>query len=73
VALVGRFGLVEILLLLVFTEPRWPGDWWIVEQRKVIVRGSCVFPGGAPKATPVDCTWLVDPHLELVVRHPVAG
>jgi hypothetical protein len=25
------------------------------------------------KATLVDCSWLVDPHLVLVVRHPVAG
>ena len=39
----------------------------------VIVRGSCAFPGGAPKATLVDCVWLVDSHLVLVVRHPVVG
>ena len=37
----------------------------------VIVRGSCAFPGGAPKVILVDCAWLVDPHLVLVVRHPV--
>jgi hypothetical protein len=24
----------------------------------VIVRGSCAFPGGAPKATLVDCAYL---------------
>ena len=39
----------------------------------VIVRGSCAFPDGAPKTTLVDCAWLVNPHLVLVVRHPVAG
>ena len=39
----------------------------------MIVRGFCAFPGGAPKATLVDYAWLVDPHLVLVVRHPVAG
>ena len=37
------------------------------------LRGSCAFPGGAPKATLVDCAWLVDPHLVLVVRHPIVG
>ena len=37
----------------------------------MIVRGSCAFPDGAPKATLVDCAWLVDPHLVLVVQHPV--
>jgi hypothetical protein len=25
------------------------------------------------KASLVNCAWLVDPHLVLVVRHPVAG
>ena len=39
----------------------------------VIVRGSCAFPGGAPKATLLDYMWLVDPHLVLVVRHSVVG
>ena len=39
----------------------------------VIVRGSCAFLGGAPKATLVDCAWLVDLHLVLVVRHAVVG
>ena len=29
--LVERFGLVEILLLLVFVTPRWPDDWRIIE------------------------------------------
>ena len=38
-----------------------------------IVRGSCAFPDGAPKATLVDCAWLVDPHLVFVVWHPIAG
>jgi hypothetical protein len=38
-----------------------------------IVRGSCAFPDGAPKAILVDCVWLVDSRLVLVVRHPVAG
>ena len=40
-------------------------------------RGDCeeflTFPGGEPKGTLVDCSWLVDPHLVLVVRHPIAG
>ena len=39
----------------------------------VILRGSCAFPGGAPMATLVDCAWLVDPHLVLVVQHPIVG
>jgi hypothetical protein len=39
----------------------------------VIVRGSCAFPGETPKATLVDCAWLVDAHLVLVVQHPIAG
>ena len=39
----------------------------------VIVRYSCAFLGGALKATLVDCAWLVDPYLVLVVRHLVAG
>ena len=39
----------------------------------MIVRGSYAFPGGASKVTLVDCAWLVDPHLVLVVRHLVAG
>jgi hypothetical protein len=29
--------------------------------------------GRSQKASLVDCAWLVDPHLVLVVRHPVAG
>ena len=70
-----------LLLLLVFVTPRCPGDWWIIERRRVIVSGSdhcdcdgsCAFPGGVPKATLVDCAWLVDHHLVLFVRHPVAG
>ena len=37
----------------------------------VIVRGSYAFPGGASKATLVDCAWLVDLYLVLVVRHPI--
>ena len=35
--------------------------------------GSLCLLGGVPKATLVDCAWLIDPHLVLVVRHPVAG
>jgi hypothetical protein len=50
-------------------------------QRKVIVsssnRGDCegflTFLGGEPKGTLVDCSWLVDPHIVLVVRQPIAG
>jgi hypothetical protein len=29
--------------------------------------------GRSRKASLVDCSWLVDPHFMLVVRHPVAG
>ena len=39
----------------------------------MIVRGSCVFSDGVPKATLVDYAWFMDPYLVLVVRHPVAG
>ena len=40
----------------------------------MIVRGSYVFSmGDHEKTTLVDYAWLVDPHLVLVVRHPVAG
>jgi hypothetical protein len=39
----------------------------------VIVRGSCAFPDGVPKTTLVDCAWLMDLHLVLVMRHPVVG
>ena len=39
----------------------------------VIVKGSWPFPGDEPKGTLVDCSWLVDPHLVLVVQHPVVG
>jgi hypothetical protein len=39
----------------------------------VIVRGSCAFLSGAAKATLVDYSWLMNPHLVLVVWHPVAG
>ena len=61
--------------------PRWLGameESWqelviVLGHLPVIVRGSCAFPSGAPKATLVDCAGLVDPHLMLVVRHPVAG
>jgi hypothetical protein len=37
------------------------------------MRGSCAFLSREPKATLVDCVWLVDPHLLLVVWHPIAG
>jgi hypothetical protein len=41
-------------------------------------RGGCegflsLPRGSSRKASLVDCTWLVDPHLVFVVRHPVAG
>jgi hypothetical protein len=39
----------------------------------VIVRGSWPFPDGVPKGTLVDCSWLVDPHLVLVVRNSIVG
>jgi hypothetical protein len=29
--------------------------------------------GRSRKASLVDCAWLMDPHLMLVVRHPVVG
>ena len=35
--------------------------------------GSCAFSGRGPKATLVDYAWLVDPHLVLVVWHPIEG
>jgi hypothetical protein len=61
-------------------SPRWLGVARIVERRKVLVsrsdRGDCegflTFPHGEPKGTLVDCAWLVDSHLVLVVRHPIA-
>jgi hypothetical protein len=61
--------------------PRQLGAVRIVERRKMIGSGSdcgdcegfLTFPSGEPKGTLVDCSWLVDPHLVLVVRHPVAG
>ena len=49
------------------------GRWLSLAPIIVIVRGSCAFPVEVPKATLVDWTWLMDPHLVLVVRHPVAG
>jgi hypothetical protein len=38
----------------------------------MILRGSWPFLSGEPKCTLVDCSWLVDSHLVLVVRHPIA-
>jgi hypothetical protein len=35
------------------------GRWMSLAPIIVIVRGSCDFPGEAPKATLVDCAWLV--------------
>ena len=35
------------------------GRWLSLASIIVIVKGSCAFSGGAPKATLVDCTWLV--------------
>jgi hypothetical protein len=49
------------------------GRWLAPAPTVVIVMGSWPFPGGEPKGTLVDCSWLVDPHLVLVVRHPIAG
>ena len=39
----------------------------------VIMSGPCAFPGGALKATLVDCAWLVDPHFVLVVCAALGG
>jgi hypothetical protein len=41
-----RFGAVEEL---------WQELVIVLGHLPVIVRGSCAFPGGAPKATLVDC------------------
>jgi hypothetical protein len=58
------------------------GAMRIVERRKVIVsgsdRGDCegfwsLLRGRSRKAYLVNCSWLMDHHLVLVVRHPVAG
>ena len=54
-------------------EESWQELVIVLGHHPVIVRGSCAFPGRAPKATLVDCAWLVDPHLVLVVRHPIVG
>ena len=36
------------------------GDWWLsLALIMVIVMGSWPFPGGEPKGTLVDCSWLV--------------
>ena len=61
--------------------PRRLGVARFVERRKVIVSGSnrddfegfLTFPGGEPKGTLVDWSWLVDPHPVFVVRHPIVG
>ena len=61
--------------------PRQLGAATIIEQRLVIVsgfdRGDCegflTFLGWRQKGTLVDCSWLMDPHLVLVVQHPVVG
>jgi hypothetical protein len=53
-----------------------------VKRRVVLISRSdcgdcegflCLPCGRSQKATLVDCSWLVDPHLVLVVWHPVAG
>jgi hypothetical protein len=62
VALVGGLAM-DFLLLLESTAPSRLRDCWRRWQEKVIVlghlqlivRGSCAFLGGAPKATLVDC------------------
>ena len=54
----------------------------MVERLLVIVAGSdrrhcegllCLPCGRSRKATLVDYAWLVDPHLLLVVWHPIEG
>jgi hypothetical protein len=70
------------LLLWWLPPPRHLDPVRIVEQRLVIVsgsdRGDCeVFlrlpHGRSQKSSLMDCAWLVDPHLVLIVRHPLAG
>jgi hypothetical protein len=35
-------------------------SWWLfLATSRWLMRGSCAFSGGAPKATLVDCAWLV--------------
>jgi hypothetical protein len=52
--------------------PRRLGAARIVERRLVIVRGSGPFLGGEPKGTRI-ARGLCDPHLVLVMRHPIEG
>ena len=40
---------------------------------RVDCEGLVPSPAESQKVTLVDCSWLVDPHLMLVVWHPVAG
>jgi hypothetical protein len=63
-------------------KPRRLGAARIVERRVVIVSGSdhgdcdgflSLPRGRSRKASLVDCSWLMDSHLVLVVRHPIAG
>ena len=70
------------LLLLVVVPPRWLGAARIIERRKVLVsssdHGDCEgflsLPRGRSRmASLVDCSWLVDPHLVLVVQHLIVG
>ena len=35
------------------------GGWWLSPAPIVVIGGSWPFPGGAPKGTLVDCSWLV--------------
>jgi hypothetical protein len=60
--------------------PRWLGTAGSLSEGSclslapivVIVRGSCAFPmGDSLKATLVDCSWLVYPHLVLVLTAPL--
>jgi len=48
-------------------------SWWLfLATPSVIVRGSCAFSPQEPqKATLVDCSWLVYPHLVLVLMAPL--
>jgi hypothetical protein len=59
----GSFELSDSCYFWWLPSPKWLGaveELWqefviVLRHLQVIVRGSCVFPGGAPKATLVDC------------------
>jgi prenyltransferase beta subunit len=60
----GSFELRDSCYSWWLLSPRWleaAEEWWqelviILGHLLVIMRGSCTFPGGASKATLVDCT-----------------